>query len=52
LELAVPKAQQRGSSNHRPGARRVLLSGGEVWSVRQGDIPDGKPLAAILRYAL
>lgn len=33
-------------------ARRVLLSGGTVWSVRQGDIPEGKPLAAILRYAL
>jgi hypothetical protein len=33
-------------------ARRVLLSGGEVLSVRQSDIPDGKPLAAILRYPL
>ena len=33
-------------------ARRVLLAGGEVWSVRQADIPDGQPLAAILRYAL
>jgi hypothetical protein len=33
-------------------ARRVLLSGGEVLSVRQADIPEGKPLAAILRYAL
>jgi len=33
-------------------ARRVLLSGGAVWSVRQGDIPKGKPRAAILRYAL
>ena len=33
-------------------ARRVLLSGGEVWSVRAGDIPEGKPLAAILRFAI
>ena len=31
-------------------ARRVLLSGGRVLSVRQADIPEGKPLAAILRY--
>jgi hypothetical protein len=33
-------------------ARRVLLSGGQVSSVRQADIPEGKPLAAILRYAI
>ncbi|HOW74595.1 MAG TPA: hypothetical protein P5102_10700 [Candidatus Competibacteraceae bacterium] len=33
-------------------ARRVLLSGGQVLSVRQADIPDSKPLAAILRYAV
>jgi len=33
-------------------ARRVLLTGGRVLSVRQGDIPDGKPAAAVLRYAL
>jgi hypothetical protein len=33
-------------------ARRVLLSGGEVLSVRTQDIPDGKALAAILRYAV
>lgn len=33
-------------------ARRVLLSGGQVLSVRQADIPEGKPLAAILRYAV
>jgi hypothetical protein len=33
-------------------ARRVLLSGGRVLSVRQADIPEGKPLAAILRYAI
>ena len=33
-------------------ARRVLLSGGHVLSVRQADIPEGKPLAAILRYAV
>lgn len=32
-------------------ARRVLLNGGEVLSVRQADIPDGKPLAAIMRFA-
>lgn len=31
-------------------ARRVLLSGGQVLSVRQADIPEGQPLAAILRY--
>jgi hypothetical protein len=29
-----------------------LLSGGKVSAVRQADIPDGKPLAAILRYAI
>jgi hypothetical protein len=33
-------------------ARRVLLSGGKVSAVRKADIPDGKPLAAILRYAI
>ena len=33
-------------------ARRVLLAGGQVLSVRQADIPEGKPLAAILRYAV
>ncbi len=33
-------------------ARRVLLAGGEVLGVRQDDIPDGAPVAAILRYAL
>lgn len=33
-------------------ARRVLLSGGQVLAARQADIPDGKPLAAILRYAI
>lgn len=33
-------------------ARRVLLAGGEVLSVRQADIPDGKPLAAIMRFAI
>lgn len=33
-------------------ARRVLLSGGEVLSVRQGDLPEDQPLAAILRYAI
>jgi hypothetical protein len=30
----------------------VLLSDGEVLSVRAQDIPEGKTLAAILRYAL
>lgn len=33
-------------------ASRVLLSGGRVLGVRKADIPDGKPLAAILRYAI
>jgi len=33
-------------------ARRVLLSGAQVLGVRQRDIPEGKPLAAILRYAI
>ncbi|MEX1108366.1 MAG: hypothetical protein WEC00_05595 [Dongiaceae bacterium] len=31
-------------------AARVLASGGEVLSVRKDDIPDGKALAAVLRY--
>jgi hypothetical protein len=31
-------------------ARRVLVSGGQVLSVRQADIPGGSPLAAIFRY--
>lgn len=33
-------------------ARRALSSGARVLSVRQEDIPDQKPLAAILRYPL
>lgn len=33
-------------------ARRTLQSGGEVLSVRQDDIPDGQPLAMILRYPI
>jgi hypothetical protein len=33
-------------------ARRVLLSGGRVLSVRAADLPAGAPLAAILRYPL
>ncbi|MEO8687673.1 MAG: hypothetical protein ABI611_05575 [Solirubrobacteraceae bacterium] len=33
-------------------AGRVLLSGGRVLAVRKPDVPDGGPLAAILRYAL
>jgi hypothetical protein len=31
---------------------RVILSGGQVLAVRQADIPEGKSLAAILRYAI
>jgi hypothetical protein len=34
-------------------ARRVLLSGGEVFSVRAEDMPEpGKPVAAMLRFPL
>jgi hypothetical protein len=33
-------------------ARRVLLSGGRVLAVRGDDVPDGGPVAAILRYSL
>jgi hypothetical protein len=33
-------------------ARRVLQSGGQVLAVRKGDIPDGKALAVVLRYAI
>ncbi|GAA3100289.1 hypothetical protein GCM10010464_74690 [Pseudonocardia yunnanensis] len=33
-------------------ARRVLLGGGRVLAVRAADIPNGEPVAAILRYAL
>jgi hypothetical protein len=33
-------------------ADRVSLSGGQVLAVRQSDIPEGKSLAAILRYAV
>ncbi|WP_295385116.1 hypothetical protein [uncultured Thiodictyon sp.] len=33
-------------------ARRVLLSGGQVWSVPPADLPGTEPLAAILRYAI
>ncbi|WP_280507241.1 hypothetical protein [Nocardia flavorosea] len=32
-------------------SRRVLLTGGEVLAVRATDLPDGAPLAGILRYA-
>ena len=31
-------------------AGRVIMSGGRVLGVRKTDIPDGKSLAAILRY--
>src|SRR5262245_208282 len=33
-------------------ARRVLLTGGRVLAVRQGDLPDPTPVAAILRHRL
>jgi hypothetical protein len=33
-------------------ARRTLLARGRVLAVRAADIPEGKPLAAILRYAV
>jgi hypothetical protein len=34
-------------------ARRALLTGGEVLSVRAEDMPEpGKPVAAILRYPI
>ena len=33
-------------------ARRVLLAGGEVLSVRAAELPEDQPLAAILRYPL
>lgn len=33
-------------------ARQVMLAGGRVFAVRQGDIPGGHPIAAILRYPL
>ncbi|WP_280400615.1 hypothetical protein [Nocardia carnea] len=32
-------------------SRRVLLTGGEVLAVRAADLPDGAPIAGILRYA-
>jgi hypothetical protein len=33
-------------------ASRVIRSGGRILGVRKADIPDGKSLAAILRYAM
>ena len=33
-------------------ARRIIQAGGKVLAVRQNDIPDGHPIAAILRYPL
>jgi hypothetical protein len=52
---SVHFAEQAGADSYAVVdeiARRVLLSGGKVLSVRQADIPAGKPLAAVLRYAL
>ncbi|WP_416223465.1 hypothetical protein [Synechococcus sp. CBW1107] len=51
----IDEAMAPGASSHsvlNEIARRVLLSGGEVLSVRKEDLPDGAPVAAILRYAL
>ena len=33
-------------------AKRVLVAGGRVLALRKPDVPDGSPLAAILRYPL
>jgi hypothetical protein len=33
-------------------ASRVIRSGGQILGVRKTDIPGGKSLAAILRYAM
>jgi hypothetical protein len=33
-------------------ASRVIRSGGRILGVRKADIPGGKSLAAILRYAI
>jgi hypothetical protein len=33
-------------------ATRVIRSGGRILAVRKADIPGGKSLAAILRYAM
>lgn len=33
-------------------ARRVLLNGGRVLALRAGDIPDGGPVAGMLRYVI
>ena len=47
---ALPDAKDYGVVDEI--ADRVLRSGGRVLGVRKADIPDGKPLAAILRYAM
>ena len=33
-------------------AGRTILAGGSVLAVRRADMPDGAPVAAILRYAV
>ena len=47
---AAPDAKDYGVVDEI--ASRVLRAGGRVLGVRKADIPDGKPLAAILRYAM
>jgi len=47
---AVPDAKDYGVVDEI--ASRALRSGGQVLGVRKADIPDGKSLAAILRYAM
>jgi hypothetical protein len=66
IDAAVPGAiaDQTGAVRFAPAAtadvqdvtdeiaRRAWLSGAQVLAVREGDIPGGGPVAAILRYAL
>lgn len=47
---SVPDAKDYGVVDEI--VSRVLRSGGRVLGVRKDDIPGGKPLAAILRYAM
>lgn len=52
---AVTFADEEGAASYGivdEIAGRALLSGATVLGVRKGDIPDGAPLAATLRYAL